>query len=185
MMSKKQNPIQILAEALAADCSSASVSIDQPAKANGVWFLDISNDGHHVQVQWQAKHGFGVSSSTSVHYGEGPDEVYNNAEAVRHRVLSLLLSRGETSSPPAVRLAELRQELGLSQIQVAELLNIQQGAISRMERRGDIKISSLREYCKSLGGSLALMAKFPNGSTREIQLDDEQGTNSTLSEVSQ
>ena len=127
-------------------------------------------------MQWQAKRGVGVSSSRDAQYGEGADEIYDDPEAVRHRVLSLFLSRGETSPPAAVRLAELRRELGLSQIELAERLNVQQGAVSRMERPGDIKVSSLREYCQSLGGSLTLMAQFPNGTAKVIQLEDEQET---------
>ena len=175
-MSKNENPIQTLGKQLAKDCPDATLSMDEPTQASGVWFLDILRDGHSVNVQWQAKQGFGVSSSPDAHYGEGADEVYEDSEAVRHRVLSLLLSRGETSPPAAVRLAELRRELGLSQIELAERLSVQQGAVSRMERRGDIKVSSLREYCQSLGGTLKLMAQFPNGSAKVIQLEDEQET---------
>jgi len=173
-MSKKSTQIENLAKQLADDCPSATVSIDKPKRADGVWFLDVSHDGHTVNVQWQAKHGFGVSGSADASYGEGPDEIYEDTDAVRHRVLSLLLSRGETSPPPAVRLAELRREMGLSQIEIAERLSVQQGAVSRMERRGDWKISSLREYCQTLGGNLTLMATFPNGSAKIIQLNDDQ-----------
>lgn len=175
-MSKNETPIQTLGKRLAKDCPGASVTVDKPRMASGIWFLDIVRDGHSVHVQWQAKQGYGVSSSPDACYGEGADEVYEDSEAVRHRVLSLLLSRGETSPPAAVRLAELRRELGLSQIELAERLDVQQGAVSRMERRGDIKVSSLREYCQSLGGTLKLMAQFPNGSAKVIQLEDEQET---------
>lgn len=168
------NKIEKLCKQLTDDCPEASVSLDKPKKASGTWFLDMQREGHSVQVQWQAKHGFGVSSSANALYGEGPDEVYGDDQAVRHRVLSLLLSRSETSPPPAVRLAELRRELGISQIELAERLSVQQGAVSRMERRDDIKISSLREYCLSLGCNLKLMAMFPNGSAKVIQLEDEQ-----------
>ncbi len=175
-MSKNENPIQTLGKQLAEDCPAATISMDKPKKASGIWFLDILRDGHSANVQWQSKHGFGVSSSPDAQYGEGADETYGDSEAVRHRVLSLLLSRGETSPPAAVRLAELRRELGLSQIELAERLSVQQGAVSRMERRGDIKVSSLREYCQSLGGTLRLLAQFPNGSAKVIQLDDEKET---------
>jgi DNA-binding XRE family transcriptional regulator len=172
-MGKITSPIESLAKQLVSLCPEAAVSIDKPKRKSGVWFLDASLNGHRVSVQWQSKHGFGVSSSSSGGYGEGADEVYREVDAVLHRVLSLLLSRGETSPPPAVRRAELRREVGLSQIDMAQRLHVQQGAVSRMERRGDVKISSLREYCQSLGGSLMLMARFPNGSAKIIQLEDE------------
>lgn len=176
ILSKNKNPIQILGEQITKECPGASVTVDKPKNASGVWFLDILRDGHTVNVQWQTDRGFGVSSSPDADYGEKTDEVYGDADAVRHRVLSLLLSRGQTSPPVAVSLSELRRELGLSQIEMAERLSVQQGAVSRMERRGDIKISSLREYCQSLGGTLKLMAQFPNGSAKLIQLEDEQET---------
>lgn len=173
-MSKNKNAIEILSDQLAVDCPDSTVSLDKPKKTSGSWFLDIQRDGHAVSVEWRAKQGFGVSSSADALYGEGPDEIYDDREAVRHRVLSLLLSKGETSPPPTVRLADLRRELGLSQIELAERLSVQQGAVSRLERRGDIKISSLREYCQSLGCNLTLMAMFPNGSAKVIHLEDEK-----------
>lgn len=173
-MSKTDNAIQTLQQQLATDCPGAAISIDRPKRATGVWFLDISHNDHHVNVQWQASHGFGVSSSAEALYGDGPDEIYEDREAVRHRVLSLLLSQGETAPPPSVRLAELRRERGLTQVELAANLGIQQGAVSRLETRGDNKISTLREYCKSLGGDLQVLARFPDGSTTPIQLDDDE-----------
>ncbi|WP_417746935.1 helix-turn-helix domain-containing protein [Rosistilla oblonga] len=175
-MRKDENPIQNLGNQLAKDCPGVSVTVDKPKNPSGVWFLDIVRDGHIVNVQWQPQRGFGVSSSPGADYGEGADEIYDDSDAVRHRVLSLLLSRGETSPPAAVRLSQLRRQLGLSQIEIAERLSVQQGAVSRMERRGDMKVSSLREYCQSLGGTLKLLAQFPNGSAKVIQLEDEQET---------
>ena len=170
-MSKDRNAIVALGKQLKKDCPEASISVDRPRKVSGEWFLDVCRDGHHVNVQWKSGKGFGVSSSADAQYGEGPDEIYDDVDAVRYRVLSLLLSRGETSPPPSVRLAELRRETGLSQIELAERLSVQQGAVSRMERRGDLKISSLREYCESLGCNLKLLAMFPNGSAKVIHLD--------------
>jgi DNA-binding XRE family transcriptional regulator len=175
-MSKTDNAIQTLQQQLATDCAGARISLDRPKRASGVWFLEISHNDHHVNVQWRADHGFGVSSSAEAHYGDGPDEIYEDREAVRHRVLSLLLSQGETSPPPSVRLAELRRERGLTQVELAASLGIQQGAVSRLETRGDNKISTLREYCKSLGGELQVLAKFPDGSAAPIQLDDDEPT---------
>lgn len=71
-------------------------------------------------------------------------------------------------------MGELRRSLGLSQIEIAERLNVQQGAVSRMERRGDVKVSSLRDYCQSLGGDLRLIAVLPGGTMQLIDSEDER-----------
>jgi len=41
------------------------------------------------------------------------------------------------------RLARLRKEIGLTQTELADRLGIKQAAISRLERRADIKVSNL------------------------------------------
>lgn len=55
-------------------------------------------------------------------------------------------------------LAELRKELGVTQIDLAELLGIQQTNVSQLESRGDAKVSTLRSYVEALGGRLELVA---------------------------
>ncbi len=63
-----------------------------------------------------------------------------------------------------IRLTELRHALGVSQEELAELLDKKQAAISRFERRSDMHISTLREFISALGGKLEVIATFPNGS---------------------
>ena len=59
-------------------------------------------------------------------------------------------------------LQSLRQARQLTQVKVAELLNIRQENVSRIEKRADLLISTLREYVTSMGGSLRLVAEFPD-----------------------
>ena len=173
MSRAKMLPIESLEKYLAKQLPQAALTVDKPKEAGGLWFLDVDVDGHKVIVQWQESAGFGVSCSSNHGYGEGPDEFYTNLEAVKHRVLSLLLSGSQTSPPPTVRLHELRKACGVSQIELAERLSIQQGAVSRLERRSDIKISTIRDFVKSLGGDLKLMATFPDGAVKIVDLEDE------------
>ncbi len=72
----------------------------------------------------------------------------------------------------AMPLHELRQARRLSQIRLAELLNVQQSAISRMERRTDMYLSTLRSYIQAMGGELVVMAEFPEGTVRISQFHD-------------
>lgn len=60
-------------------------------------------------------------------------------------------------------LAELRRARGLTQTQVAASLAIEQGAVSRLERRDDLFLSTLSDYIQALGGELRLVASFPDG----------------------
>jgi hypothetical protein len=46
--------------------------------------------------------------------------------------------------------------------------------VSKIERRKDVKLSTLRDYVKSIGGSLEVLARLPGGVVRAIELDDEQ-----------
>ncbi len=51
-------------------------------------------------------------------------------------------------------LRELREMLGCSQREVGEALNVNQAAISKVERRSDMRVSTLREFVRAIGGEL-------------------------------
>lgn len=72
-----------------------------------------------------------------------------------------------------MRLAELRAALGVSQDELGQLLKRKQAAISRLERRSDMHVSTLREFVKALGGRLELIASFPDGSYHIKQFEQE------------
>jgi predicted transcriptional regulator/DNA-binding XRE family transcriptional regulator len=55
----------------------------------------------------------------------------------------------------------LRELAGLTQTQMANRLNIGQAAISKIEHRGDVQISSLQKYVEALGAKLRIDATFP------------------------
>ncbi len=59
-------------------------------------------------------------------------------------------------------LREVRQAHRLTQERVAEALGIGQDQVSRLEQRSDFLISTLRSYIEAMGGSLSLVAEFPD-----------------------
>lgn len=61
-----------------------------------------------------------------------------------------------------IALQELRQSLNLTQEQVAEMMQLNQAAVSRMERQGDMYISTLQKFVSALGGKLKIVASFPD-----------------------
>lgn len=59
-------------------------------------------------------------------------------------------------------LRDLRQALKLTQERMAESLGIGQEGVSRLEKRSDLLISTLRGYVEAMGGSLSIVAEFPD-----------------------
>jgi transcriptional regulator with XRE-family HTH domain len=60
-------------------------------------------------------------------------------------------------------LDELRSAKQLTQADMAELLDVPQSSISRIERRADMYLSTLRNYIHAMGGILQIQAIFPDG----------------------
>jgi DNA-binding XRE family transcriptional regulator len=58
-------------------------------------------------------------------------------------------------------LQDLRRAQKLTQEQMATVLNIGQDSISRLEKRSDMMLSTMRSYVEAMGGSLELVARFP------------------------
>jgi len=61
-----------------------------------------------------------------------------------------------------MQLQELRKARSITQIEVARSMSVEQAAISRLERREDMYVSTLRDYIRALGGELKLVASFPD-----------------------
>lgn len=61
-----------------------------------------------------------------------------------------------------MQLQELRKTRQVTQVEVAKAMNVEQAAVSKLERREDMYVSTLREYVKALGGELKLVASFPD-----------------------
>lgn len=60
-------------------------------------------------------------------------------------------------------LDELRAAREMTQVNLAKVLGVPQGSISKMERRTDMYLSTLRSYIEAMGGRLELRAIFRDG----------------------
>jgi transcriptional regulator with XRE-family HTH domain len=69
-------------------------------------------------------------------------------------------------------LQELRQARLISQEQLAKSLHTRQSNVSRIEKRTDMYISTLRGVIKAMGGDLEIIAKFPDGNVRISQFEE-------------
>ena len=62
-------------------------------------------------------------------------------------------------------LEDLRGAKQLTQADLAEMLDLPQSSISRIEQRADMYLSTLRSYIHAVGGELRIQAVFPDGGT--------------------
>lgn len=60
-------------------------------------------------------------------------------------------------------LHELRKARDLSQEELASTLGVNQATISKLERRTDMYISTMRRFVDAMGGELEITARFPEG----------------------
>jgi transcriptional regulator with XRE-family HTH domain len=59
-------------------------------------------------------------------------------------------------------LRELRKARKLTQVRLAKTLKINQDSVSRLEKRSDLLLSTLRKAVEAMGGTLSLVAEFPD-----------------------
>ena len=72
----------------------------------------------------------------------------------------------------AMPLQELRKTRQISQERLATTLTTKQANISRIERRTDMCVSTLRNYIHAMGGELKIIAHFPDGDIQINQFSD-------------
>ncbi|HEX9870197.1 MAG TPA: XRE family transcriptional regulator, partial [Candidatus Tectomicrobia bacterium] len=68
-------------------------------------------------------------------------------------------------------LDELRAARALTQEHLSTILGVKQAAISKLERRADMYVSTLRHFIEAMGGQLEIRAVFPDGDVRITQLE--------------
>jgi transcriptional regulator with XRE-family HTH domain len=67
-----------------------------------------------------------------------------------------------------MNLAQVRRARAMTQATIAQVMQIAQGDVSRLEHRTDAYIGTLRRYVEALGGALRIIAEFPDSDAIEI-----------------
>lgn len=68
-----------------------------------------------------------------------------------------------------IHLAELRERVSKTQVEMAQALSIKQPTVAGMEKPGrDLKLSTLKRYVEAAGGKLRLDVELPDGSHFEF-----------------
>jgi Helix-turn-helix domain len=65
----------------------------------------------------------------------------------------------------------LREARERSQVEMAAKLHINQAAVSKLERRTDMYLSTLRGFSEAMEGKLEIVARFPNQAVRITQFE--------------
>ena len=71
----------------------------------------------------------------------------------------------------AMGLGALRQALGLTQVELAKRLEVTQGNVAQIEKRGDLLVSTLASYLRAVGGEVRIVVQFPGGHAIEVELE--------------
>jgi transcriptional regulator with XRE-family HTH domain len=72
-------------------------------------------------------------------------------------------------------LDELREAREMTQEHLAKILRVKQAAVSRLEHRADMYISTLQDFVRAMGGTLKITASFPDGDVEIDQFSQPKG----------
>ncbi|HEY3763133.1 MAG TPA: helix-turn-helix transcriptional regulator [Verrucomicrobiae bacterium] len=135
------------------------VKVDEPELAGGNYWVDVSVGKKRHTLEYRPGKGFALFHEDAG-YGEGPAEIYRTPERAARR-LTQLMGAGNSK---AIRLGlkDIRELYGHSQVALAKMAGVKQPAISRFEKRGEVKFSTLAATIKALGGKLEVRARFPD-----------------------
>ena len=109
------------------------------------------------------------------------DEDWKQAEGAHERFKALLETKPQAKARYDAVLAEisarqgtlrrLREARALTQSTVAELLDMDQSEVSRLEHRSDMLLSTLKRFVQATGGELHLVVQYPDGGPVELLVD--------------
>ncbi len=95
--------------------------------------------------------------------------VKKSYKELRSKMSLVAQKKSEAKAKAMIRdmaLNDLRQARSLSQERLAQILRTKQANISKIERRADMYISTLRDYIEAMGGELEITAHFPDTNVR-------------------
>jgi DNA-binding transcriptional regulator YiaG len=111
------------------------------------------------------------------------DEAWAQAETAHERFKVLLETKPRAKARYDAVLAEirgrqatlrrLREARALTQSAMADLLDMDQSEVSRLERRGDMLLSTLKRFVEATGGEVHIIVDYPDGGPVELLVGDE------------
>ncbi len=71
-----------------------------------------------------------------------------------------------------MNLADVRRAMKLSQEEIGQTLQINQGSVAKIEKRTDMYVSTLRRFIEAMGGELEIVARFPDHAVKIRNFSD-------------
>jgi ribosome-binding protein aMBF1 (putative translation factor) len=68
-------------------------------------------------------------------------------------------------------LDRFREARAMTQTHLAKILGVNQAAVSKMERRADMYVSTLQDFVRAMGGELKITSRFPEGTVEINQFE--------------
>ncbi|WP_051462971.1 helix-turn-helix domain-containing protein [Bradyrhizobium sp. URHA0013] len=143
----------------------AKIAVDEAESEGGESFIDISDGDFRTEVSYRPSFGFGIYVTPGV-YGQRPDEVFRNADKAAKRIGQLRESFSRDGVLKHLTLVEMRVLSGLTQVDVANALDIKQPSVQRIERRGNVQIETLARHIHAMGGRLEMSVVFDDMEAR-------------------
>jgi hypothetical protein len=111
------------------------------------------------------------------------DEEWERAETAHERFKALLETKPRAKARYDAVLAEinsrqatlrrLREARALTQSTLADLLDMDQSEVSRLERRSDMLLSTLKRFIQATGGEMHIVVSYPDGGPVELLVGEE------------
>lgn len=111
------------------------------------------------------------------------EEEWKQAETAHERFKALLETKPRARARYDAVLAEinsrqatlrrLREARALTQSTVAELLDMDQSEVSRLEHRSDMLLSTLRRFVQATGGEMHIVVSYPDGGPVELLVSED------------
>lgn len=144
---------------ISAQLPGLSIETDAPSDPAGEWFVDLTLDGFRSNVAWRPSFGFGLFTSKA-EYGDRPNEIFRTPELAARRISQMNEQWRTSKQVSSPWLTQLRQLMGAQQTEMATALSCNQPAVSRFEKRDDVKLSTLVSYLDAIGGRLEMRVHF-------------------------
>ncbi len=158
----KMHALSLLSDYIKRSIPDVRCVLDIPASSEVPSFLDCFCGDRHVVIEHRAPSTFGISVTKDNDLVDLADEGFDNWEDAGRRIVQWLLAE-EANSLRAIR--EFRK---VSQKDLAARLGTSQPALSKLEHREEVQVSTLRKAIEALGGKLDIRVTFPDGANLSL-----------------
>jgi len=101
-----------------------------------------------------------------------PDALYEEVRAVSRTQARMETALTEIKERQTT-LAQVRKARKLTQATMADLLEMDQSEVSRLEHRSNMMLSTLRSFIRASGGELQLIVTFPDAEPVQLLVSSE------------